>query len=217
MPLFQKTKRRPPPGDYPGDWRPPLQGRPPRRYGLLITALLSVCAAAAMAWWLVQDFRATGGPPAEVTAKPSQPADGASRSGQPPAAVPARDRSDRILRCLAEDGSVFYTNALSCAAADLENRVNVVPAAGAQPGPPATECLGLADPPRAQQFLSGCQQPFNQALKLEPALARAADPASSPRLVEYCELITAGVNAGCMATNATFCYLPLCQQLREKP
>jgi hypothetical protein len=215
--LFSRSKGKTPGGNYPGDWRPPLRGRPRRNGGLWAGTLLAVLAVAAIGYWLLADLRSAAGPAAGAAAGNTAPA--ARPQPGRPAAAPAPEaarRSDRILSCEGKDGSVFYTNALTCAEADLENRVNVVPAPVAA-RPAASECLGVASSGRAQLFLAQCQQPFNQALELEPALVRAQDPLRSPQAREYCALITEGVNAGCMATSATFCYLHLCQQLREQP
>jgi len=68
----------------------------------------------------------------------------------------------------------------------------------------------------AHRFLAACQEPFTQALELERYLALAEDPAESVRAQEYCDLIVQGVNAGCMATNAQFCFLRICQQRLER-
>jgi hypothetical protein len=129
----------------------------------------------------------------------------------------ASRRSATILSCTAPDGSTFYTNALSCAEADLDNRVNVIPAS--KPAEQATQrvCLGAQGEDRVHPFLGVCNQPFNDALRLEPLLLKAPDPLQSIRAREYCDLITQGVQAGCMATSRQFCFLDLCQQLREAP
>lgn len=121
-------------------------------------------------------------------------------------------RSDRILTCTAEDGRVYYTNATRCEDADLDNRVNVLPAEIAV-RPDRRDCLG-AQPGghRAQGFLAVCMEPFNEALTLEPLLLESPDPAASRAGRRYCELITQGVQAGCMATSDQFCFLALCQQ-----
>ena len=66
-----------------------------------------------------------------------------------------------------------------------------------------------------QGFLAACMEPFNEALKLEPQLLKSADPANSRVGRQYCELITTGVQSGCMATSAQFCFLSICQQMRE--
>lgn len=125
-------------------------------------------------------------------------------------------RSDTILTCTAADGQVFYTNATRCEDADLDNRVNVV----STPTLPASRperCLG-AQPggPQVQLFLPVCQEPFNQALELEPFLLESPDPQSSRAARRYCAFITEGVQAGCMATSDQFCFLYLCQALSER-
>ncbi len=157
--------------------------------------------------------------PAHATASPTsaEPArrrtDSAVEADQGAQRDPGR--SDTILTCTSVDGQVFYTNATRCEDADLDNRVNVM----ATPRLPASKpdrCLGAQrDGAPVQTFLPVCQEPFNEALKLERFLLELENPASSPVARRYCAHITAGVQAGCMATSDQFCFLHVCQALRE--
>jgi hypothetical protein len=124
-------------------------------------------------------------------------------------------RSETILTCTAADGQVFYTNATRCEDADLDNRVNVL-ATPTLPASRPTNCLG-AQPgePQMHGFLALCREPFIEALKLEPLLLESPDPAGSTTARRYCAFITEGVQAGCMATSDQFCFLHVCQALRE--
>ena len=135
----------------------------------------------------------------------------------PPAAspveVPAPAR-DRILTCTAADGSSFYTNAARCEDADLDNRLTEVPAH--QPAAEPRYGQNCLDPKQPHHFLPVCAEPFRAALELEQELAKSEAPVDSPQATEYCELIAQGVQAGCPATSALFCYLRVCQELLEK-
>ncbi len=187
--------------------------RPPRRghdIAVWLGALLAVLAVLFVSALLWQDL--TGKSPWLRAA----PADRALAE-RPAMTAQPRGSGARILSCEADDGSPFYTNAASCEAADLNQRVTVVPASvSSDSKPDASRCLG-AQPggARAQGFLGACFEPFNAALELEPALLQSAAPASTATARRYCDLITSGVQAGCLATSAQFCFLPMCQQLRE--
>jgi len=207
--LIRKSGKSRHPAGYPGDWRPPLENRPRPRIGLLLATLAAVLLVAAISYALLIDFRnARQG----VEKPPASREAAATRAPEPVVeGDDSPERGDQILECTGADGGRFYTNASSCAEADLHNRVNVVPARPAA-RPAVEDCLGASGPERAHLFLPQCQEAFNEALKLERFLVKAEDPLQSPRAEQYCELITQGVNAGCMATSATFCYLYLCQQ-----
>ena len=187
--------------------------RAPRRghgAGIWLGALLALLAVLCVGALLWQDL--TG----ETLWPQTAPVDQVV-SERPAAPAEPYGSSARILSCEADDGTPFYTNAASCEAADLDQRVTVVPAqTSPDRKPDASRCLG-AQPGgvRAQGFLGACFEPFNAALELEPALLKSADPASTATAQRYCDLITRGVQAGCMATSAQFCFLSLCQQLRE--
>jgi len=182
--------------------------------GLWLGVLVAVVAVGGVGWLLYHDL---------LGETPSTPAPTASPSPAPDAG-PARSatvasgiggRSDTILTCEAENGRVFYTNATRCEDADLDNRVNVLPAFET-PRPVRDDCLGAqSETPRAHQFLAVCQESFNEALTLEPRLLESADPAASRAGRRYCALITEGVQAGCMATSDQFCFLSICQEIRE--
>lgn len=190
------------------DWQPPLEGPPPGRpWGLWMATLIACAVLAAVTWWLVQDFRkaSTG----EV--RPASPAMPTAAGEGNVSDTQAQQRRDQILTCRTNTGEVFYTNAISCEQADLENRVNVVPATGSSQ-PLASDCLGIASAGTTHHFLAACQEPFSEALRLEAHIIKASKPANSSRLPEYCDLIAEGVTAGCLATSQTFCFLPLCQQ-----
>jgi hypothetical protein len=202
--------------------------------GLWLGIVLAIITVGGVGYWLYgQLFPAPGETTGNAPAAPvSQGADNrASQSAATAAAgrtgdeapvaqqaVPDPNRSDTILTCTASDGQVFYTNATRCTEADLDNRLNVVPRTADAPALPASrrECLG-AQPggPRVQAFLAVCMEPFNEALKLEPFLLEAEDPATSRAGRRYCDFITQGVQAGCMATSAQFCFLDICQTMRE--
>ena len=77
------------------------------------------------------------------------------------------------------------------------------------------QAVAVAIHPQIHQFLAVCREPFIEALKLEPLLLEATDPAGSVTARRYCAFITEGVQAGCMATSDQFCFLPRCQELRE--
>jgi hypothetical protein len=182
---------------------------------LWLGVLVAVLAVAGIGYLLLGELQesgqgvtpaATPTPPPTAGAKPARTEDGTRTKG----------RSDTILTCTADDGQVYYTNATRCEDADLGNRVNVIET----PSLPASKpegCLG-AQPggPRTQLFLPICQEPFNQALELEPFLLESDDPQSSRAARRYCAFITEGVQAGCMATSDQFCFLHLCQALREQ-
>jgi hypothetical protein len=202
--------------------------------------MLGLIAVGAVGWFLYQDFSGRAGsdasigegagpgaPPSQPSGMPGAPSGTDVRSPRPEARAP--NRTDRILTCKAPDGSTFYTNARSCDEADLDNRVNVMPAE--QPGDEALSAdarrQAALDEARAclarrlrgereVRLLPVCNEPFRQALDLERFLARADDPVDSSRAGEYCDLIAQGVHAGCPATSEIFCYLRICQQRVER-
>lgn len=191
----------------------------PRRRGqgkLFIGIAIAVIAVGAIGYLLYGELQgeraAPGSDASSATRAPAAP----STISDTATTTPAPTRSDTILTCEAVDGSIFYTNATRCEDADLDNRVNVLPALEASPVAPG-DCLG-AQPggPRVQSFLAVCMEPFNEALELEPLLLESPDPARSRAARRYCDLITQGVQAGCMATSDQFCFLPVCQALREQ-
>lgn len=218
----------------------PTLRSPRRRRGegrLWLGVVIAVLAVGAIGYWLYGQLQPPATSAVSSSAADIAPAVGRSESAQAGrgqnAGSPAgersdenargdavesdlqSDRSDTILTCTAMDGEVFYTNATRCEDADLDNRLNVV----ASPSLPASRpdrCLG-AQPGGApvQGFLAVCQEPFNEALALEPFLLKLDDPAGSRAARRYCDYITAGVQAGCMATSDQFCFLHLCQALRE--
>lgn len=196
-------------------------GRRARRAGLgklWLGILLALIGVAAVAYFVYQNLLMEGSaphqaPPAMMTPAPE------NTSTTPATPVTARDpnRSETILTCSAVDGTVFYTNANRCEDADLETRVTEVPALQPLPLPQSRpECLG-AQPgePVAHGFLAVCKEPFTKALELEPFLLESDDPVSSRAGKRYCAFITEGVQAGCMATSAQFCFLDICQAQRE--
>ena len=197
---------------------------------LWLGVLVAVAAVAGIGYLLLGELREGATPDrapavraAEREASPRAPvergAPGARREADRNAGRSnerAAGRSDTIITCTAADGQVFYTNATRCEDADLDNRVNVI----STPSLPASKpegCLG-AQPggPRVQLFLPICQEPFNAALELEPFLLESPDPRSSRAAQRYCAFITEGVQAGCMATSDQFCFLYLCQALRDQ-
>lgn len=206
---MRKKRQRPfQPGD-PGDWsmRPAARRR---HLSVLVAVVLASALVVAIGYVLYRDLKA--GSPGPGAAPSRTPAE---RPGAPDT-IRAPSRTDTILRCTAPDGSTFYTNATSCDAADLDNRVNVVPAPetgadGSRPG----RCLS-DQPESTYRFLPECREVFTEALKVERFLSRAPDPAKSRRAREYCDLIAQGVSSGCMATSELFCYLHVCQQLSEQ-
>lgn len=181
---------------------------------LWLGILVAFMAVAAVAY-LVYDNLLTGQPVTGAPGAAESMAPEASGPPEQPVVAVDPNRSQSILTCSAEDGSVFYTNATRCELADLENRINVIPAD--QPiEQSARECLG-AQPggPRVHGFLAVCLEPFNKALELEPFLLESEDPVNSRAAKRYCAFITEGVQAGCMATSAQFCFLDICQAQRE--
>ena len=193
----------------PDIWPPePPRHRKPRSGRKGLQLLLGIVVIGAVGYFLYADMlqrRMDDGPGIDRTPRGSlEPAETAVESG----------RTDQILTCKADDGSTFYTNATSCDAADLENRVNVVSSRPADTGM-GQNCLGTQEEKAVSMFHSDCQVEFNKALELERYLAAADDPASSRRAQEYCDLIAQGVANGCMATSQTFCYLQICQQRQE--
>lgn len=197
---------------FPPDPRAKRPGLGKLWLGILV-ALIAIAAVAYLVYDnLLMNPAATGTTPSDT---PGTTAAEVSVPPQQPVVAVEPNRSETILTCSAADGAVFYTNATRCELADLENRVNVIPVA--EPAPQsARECLG-AQPggPRVHGFLAVCLEPFNKALELEPFLLESDDPASSRTAQRYCALITEGVQAGCMATSDQFCFLDVCQVLRE--
>ncbi len=177
---------------------------------LWLGVLLAVIVVGGVGYWLLGQLVPAGGARSPSTTTPSSTTAAPRPSSSPAPSSPGR--SDTILTCQAEGGEVFYTNATRCDDADLENRVNVLPAF-TPPAPERSDCLGAqASGARVQSFLAVCQEPFNQALELEPLLLDSPDPAVSRAARRYCALITEGVQAGCMATSDQFCFLHLCRQ-----
>ncbi len=194
---------------------PPVRRR--RQGKLFIGVVLAVIAVAGVGHLLYRDLAGEPGGAGSTPPSGDSAAAAAPASPQRPAtSEPARaeGRTDTILSCTGPDGTPFFTNAARCEDADLDNRVNVVPAQAAGRPDPAT-CLGAQSGGRVHAFLSSCQEPFNQALALEPRLLEAEDPTASRSLRRYCDLVTEGVQSGCMATSAQFCFLPLCRGLRD--
>ncbi len=179
-----------------------------RRSGRLWAGvLLAMLAVGGIGYLLYEDL--TRGSAGDVPPTPgmTSPAPAAPAPVTPP-------RRDTILTCTAVDGTVFYTNASRCEEADLENRVNVLPAYE-PPRPERRDCLGAQEGGfRPQSFLAACQEPFNQALELETLLLESDDPAASSTGRRYCAFIVEGVQAGCMATSDQFCFLHICQELQ---
>ena len=180
-----------------------------------LATILAVAATAGIGYVLLKDLR---GEPALATTSQSSEAPDAPDAGLTQVkAAGAREtgRTDTILSCEAVDGTVFYTNASRCDDADLENRINIIPAA--PPASPVTRtCLGTQEEQRVHHFLASCQEPFMQAIGLERRIGQSDDPANSPRTREYCALITQGVQNGCIATSDVFCYLDLCQKFHAQ-
>ncbi len=182
--------------------------------------LIALVAVAGIGYLLYGELRREPPGSGVTGALKTAPADEASVERAPPAAepelAPEPARGETILTCTAADGQVFYTNATRCEDADLDNRINVV----STPTLPASRpqnCLGAqAGEPQVHQFLAVCQEPFIEALKLEPLLLETSDPAGSVTARRYCAFITEGVQAGCMATSDQFCFLHVCQALRER-
>lgn len=203
-----KDRQQPP--FTPGDWKRSRARKRPDAAAILL-ALVAFAAVAGVAYFLWQDLN-----------RAPQDGDTASEatSAVPGPEAPQRperggERGDRILSCTGPDGRVFYTNAATCEAADLDNRVNVLPAREDVAAAPAGRCLSEQGEV-AHQFLPACQQQFREALEVERFLARAPDPVESRRAQEYCDLIAQGVSNGCLATSEIFCYLHVCQQLVER-
>lgn len=196
-------------------------GRRARRAGqgkLWLGVLLALISVAAVAYFVYQNLMmedsAPSQPPAGMITPPSE-----NTSNTPAMPVAGRDpnRTETILTCSQVDGTVFYTNASRCEDADLESRVTEVPALQPQSLPQSRPvCLG-AQPgePLMHGFLAVCREPFTKALELEPFLLESDDPVSSRAGKRYCAFITEGVQAGCMATSAQFCFLDICQAQRE--
>lgn len=197
------------------------RGKGPLWLGLLV----AVVALGLIGPWLYGQLKPAGegdAPTAAASADAEAPAERAAagtdaeRRDSDQAAQRDPGRSDTILTCTSVDGQVFYTNATRCEDADLDNRVNVM----ATPRLPASKpdrCLGAQpDGAPVQTFLPVCQEPFNEALKLERFLLELENPGASPAARRYCAHITAGVQSGCMATSDQFCFLHLCQALRER-
>lgn len=201
-------------------------GRRARRQGLgklWLGVFLALLSVAAVAYFVYQNLLVEGSAPPRSSAveessgmMSSMPENASSK---PVAPVTVRDpnRSETILTCSAVDGTVFYTNATRCEDADLESRVSEVPALEPVPLPQSRPvCLGAQ--PGGQithDFLPVCMEPFNKALELEPFLLESDDPVGSRAGKRYCAFITEGVQAGCMATSAQFCFLDICQAQRE--
>ena len=183
---------------------------------LWLGSLLAVIAVAGVGYWIYGQMKTppAGDGPTPAMERPVERAPAASAPAQP---EPSRTagRTDTILTCTAVDGQVFYTNASRCEDADLDNRVNVLN----RPPPPSsrpTNCIGAQEDGRPVQiFLPACQEAFNEALSLEPFLLKLDEPEGSRAARRYCEFITSGVQAGCMATSDQFCFLHLCQAQRE--
>jgi hypothetical protein len=178
-----------------------------QRGGARLLVLALVLGVSAL--FLALHFRADPGSLAqmrEALVEAVQPAQQAVLGGAPPA--------DRILECTAPDGSTFYTNARSCDAADLDQRVTELPS-----DPPEADAgigQGCLDPAAPHQFLPRCAEAFRGALALEAELAAAADPSRAPEAEEYCALVAQGVQAGCPADSALFCFLRICQQRADR-
>ncbi|KAA9131468.1 hypothetical protein F3N42_09115 [Marinihelvus fidelis] len=210
------SSQRPPLGNWREEERRVQKARARRSRWMTLAAVVVVGLAVAGVW-RVLSLPAPEGSGPNPPGMPSNPVD--RRSPAADAGADASGYSDRILQCTAADGSTFYTNASDCDAADTSNRVTVVPAhesgADASVG---QNCVDSSREGRAShRFLGACQEPFSEALELERYLALAEDPAASPRAESYCALIAQGVNAGCLATNAQFCFLRICQQRLENP
>lgn len=188
-----------------------------RGLGKLWLGILVALVAIALVAYLVYDNLLAD--PTGSDAKPSGQATSmapeVSDAPTAPEVAVNPDRSETILTCSAENGTVFYTNATRCDLADLENRVNVMPAVETAQHSDR-ECLG-AQPggSRVHAFLAVCMEPFNKALELEPFLLESEDPVNSRAAKRYCAFITEGVQAGCMATSNQFCFLDICQAQRE--
>lgn len=202
-------------------------GRRRRLYGPnVLGVLVALAALGGIGYLLYEELRReppgagiagalSGGESRAGAAEPPQSAAATAAPKPPAAASPEPARSETILTCTAADGQVFYTNATRCDEADLDNRVNVLtppPLPASRP----THCLGAQSAgPEVHGFLAVCREPFMEALKLEPLLLDMPDPAGSVTARRYCAFITEGVQAGCMATSDQFCFLHVCQVLRE--
>lgn len=167
------------------------------------------------AWLYVFQVRPLNTPVPPGSAAPAAGAgEGAEQSDDTPGL-------DRILTCVTEDGTTFYTNAVSCEAADRTNQLSVVDAyvPAGERGPRREECLSMSYTRLEDArplFLARCQAPFLDALKLERRLLDTEQPAASPLAAEYCALIAQGVTNGCPAHSRQFCLLRVCQTLLEK-
>lgn len=202
---------------FPPDRRARRPGLGKLWLGILL-ALISVGAVGYFVYHnlLAEDSGSQRTSAGEASSGRVSPAPGSAMNA-PANSVTSRDpgRSETILTCTAVDGTVFYTNASRCEDADLETRVSEVPALQPLPQSRPT-CLGAqSGGPVAHGFLAVCKEPFNKALALEPFLLESDDPASSRAGQRYCAFITEGVQAGCMATSAQFCFLDICQAQRE--
>ncbi len=184
----------------------------------LLGVLIALVAVAGIGYLLYGEIRREPPGAGVSDALKSAPAEDAPIERAPPATAlePEPARGETILTCTAADGQVFYTNATRCEDADLDNRINVV-STPALPASRPDNCLGAqAGEPQVHQFLAVCREPFIEALELEPLLLEATDPAGSVTARRYCAFITEGVQAGCMATSDQFCFLHVCQALRER-
>ena len=184
---------------------------------LLFGVLLAIVAVAGVGYFLLEELRS---PAPEASVESTRSATSSQRAAPESAPTressgPADGRSSTILTCTAANGQVFYTNATRCEDADLDNRINVVEAP-TLPASRPVNCLGAQKGAAEQQrFLPMCREPFDAALALEPFLLELDNVGRSRALRRYCDYITEGVQAGCMATSDQFCFLPRCQDLRE--
>ena len=107
--------------------------------------------------------------------------------------------------------------ATSCGEADLDNTVTVVDAYRPASGEALRRCLSDGDIDEAVlRFLPRCHQTAREALKVEKFLSQAAEPLASDRAPEYCNWIRQGMQNGCPANSALYCYLDVCQKLLEQ-
>jgi hypothetical protein len=194
---------------------PAPKARRPGLGKLWLGIFIALLAVAAVGYFVYSNLAVNAPATArQVAEDESSPPPSVAQKAAPVTRAP--NRSDTILTCSAADGTVFYTNATRCEQADLENRVNVMPAIDEPVAQSSRDCLG-AQPggPRVHHFLAVCMEPFNEALELEPFLLESDDPVNSRVGRRYCGLITEGVQAGCMATSDQFCFLDICQAQRE--